>query len=37
MTNYTIIGLGRIGTSLGMAIRGNSDSRVVGYDSDNSA
>ena len=37
MTNYTIIGLGRIGTSLGMAIRSKGDSRVVGYDSDNSA
>lgn len=37
MTNYTIIGLGRIGTSLGMAIRGNSDSRVIGYDADNNA
>ncbi len=37
MTNYTIIGLGRIGTSLGMAIRSKGESRVVGYDADNSA
>lgn len=37
MTNYTIIGLGRIGTSLGMAIRSISNSRVVGYDADNKA
>ena len=37
MTNYTIIGLGRIGTSLGMAIRSKGDSKVVGYDAENSA
>jgi len=37
MTNYTIIGLGRIGTSLGMAIRTKGGARVVGYDADNSA
>lgn len=37
MPNYTIIGLGRIGTSLGMAIRTKGDSRVVGYDADNNA
>ena len=39
MTNYTIIGLGRIGTSLGMAIRGRQGgkSRVIGYDADNNA
>ncbi|MBN4064196.1 prephenate dehydrogenase/arogenate dehydrogenase family protein [Dehalococcoides mccartyi] len=37
MTNYTIIGLGRIGTSLGMAIRTKGGSRVIGYDVDNSA
>lgn len=38
MPNYTIIGLGRIGTSLGMAIRGRiSHSRVIGYDADNKA
>ncbi|MCZ6539144.1 MAG: prephenate dehydrogenase [Chloroflexi bacterium] len=37
MPNYTIIGLGRIGTSLGMAIRsrGGRNSRVMGYDADN--
>ncbi|NQW20887.1 MAG: prephenate dehydrogenase [Chloroflexi bacterium] len=37
MTNYTIIGLGRIGTSLGMAIRGGGKDRVIGYDTDNGA
>lgn len=37
MPNYTIIGLGRIGTSIGMAIRSNSESEVIGYDADNSA
>ena len=37
MPNYTIIGLGRIGTSIGMAIRANSESEVIGYDADNSA
>lgn len=38
MPNYTIIGLGRIGTSLGMAIRGRmGKSRVVGYDANNDA
>lgn len=37
MTNYTIIGLGRIGTSLGMAIRSKDGSNVIGYDADNSA
>jgi prephenate dehydrogenase len=37
MPNYTIIGLGRIGTSIGMAIRGQSKSKVIGYDADNSA
>jgi prephenate dehydrogenase len=37
MTNYTIIGLGRIGTSLGMAIRSKGGHRVVGYDADNTA
>ncbi len=37
MTNYTIIGLGRIGTSLGMAIRGSSEFPVTGYDADNNA
>ncbi len=38
MPNYTIIGLGRIGTSLGMAIRGRMrKSHVVGYDADNNA
>jgi prephenate dehydrogenase len=39
MTNYTIIGLGRIGTSLGMAIRGRQGgkSSVIGYDADNNA
>jgi prephenate dehydrogenase len=37
MTNYTIIGLGRIGTSLGMAIRSTDGNRVVGYDADNNA
>ena len=37
MANYTIIGLGRIGTSLGMAIRGRQGkkSTVIGYDADN--
>ncbi len=37
MPNYTIIGLGRIGTSLGMALRSrlNGKSRVIGYDADN--
>ncbi|MCI0808399.1 MAG: prephenate dehydrogenase [Chloroflexi bacterium] len=36
MPNYTIIGLGRIGTSLGMAIRSRQGgkSRVIGYDAD---
>jgi prephenate dehydrogenase len=37
MTNYTIIGLGRIGTSLGMAIRSKGDSKVIGYDAENKA
>ncbi len=37
MTNYTIIGLGRIGTSLGMAIRSKGGSRVIGYDAENRA
>jgi prephenate dehydrogenase len=37
MPNYTIIGLGRLGTSIGMAIRGQGKSKVVGYDADNSA
>ena len=39
MTNYTIIGLGRIGTSLGMAIRSRQGrkSRVIGYDADTKA
>jgi prephenate dehydrogenase len=37
MTNYTIIGLGRIGTSLGMAIRSKGEDRVIGYDADNDA
>ena len=37
MPNYTIIGLGRIGTSIGMAIRSHQGgkSRVIGYDADN--
>ena len=37
MTNYTIIVLGRIGTSIGMAIRSHQGgkSRVIGYDADN--
>ena len=36
MVNYTMIGLGRIGTSLGMAIRSlkGGKSRVIGYDAD---
>ena len=36
MPNYTIIGLGRIGTSIGMAIRGRQGkkSHVIGYDAD---
>ena len=37
MPNYTIIGLGRIGTSIGMAIRSQTDSKVIGYDADNNA
>ncbi|MEE8045949.1 MAG: prephenate dehydrogenase [Dehalococcoidia bacterium] len=37
MTNYTIIGLGRIGTSIGMAIRSKGGSQVIGYDADNNA
>lgn len=37
MTNYTIIGLGRIGTSLGMAIRSKGDSKVIGYDAETKA
>jgi len=37
MLNYTIIGLGRIGTSIGMAIRSQGKSRVIGYDSDSKA
>ena len=39
MPNYTIIGLGRIGTSLGMAIRGrqSGSTRVIGYDAENNA
>jgi prephenate dehydrogenase len=37
MPNYTIIGLGRIGTSIGMAIRGQSKSPVIGYDADSNA
>lgn len=39
MPNYTIIGLGRIGTSIGMAIRGRQGkkSHVIGYDSDSSS
>jgi prephenate dehydrogenase len=37
MPNYTIIGLGRIGTSIGMAIRSKGKSRVIGYDSDSKA
>ena len=37
MAIYTIIGLGRIGTSLGMALRGQSGSRVIGYDAEDSA
>lgn len=37
MTKYTIIGLGRIGTSLGMAIRSKGDAKVIGYDAENNA
>jgi prephenate dehydrogenase len=37
MPNYTIIGLGRIGTSIGMAIRSQGGSQVIGYDADNGA
>jgi prephenate dehydrogenase len=37
MTKYTIIGLGRIGTSLGMAIRSKGDAKLIGYDAENNA
>lgn len=39
MVNYTVIGLGRIGTSIGMAIRSNdpNNSTVIGYDAERKA